>query len=254
MKKIIQAFLYITFIFSVYQLSAQRATADKIATDKGDLIIQPILHGTLVLTWNGTTIYVDPYGGAEKFAGLAEPDLILITDIHGDHHDQKTLDALKTSSAVFIVPQAVMDKLPAEMQAQSQVVANGNTVDISGFSIEAIPMYNMPDDETSRHTKGRGNGYILTMGGKRIYISGDTEDIPEMRSLTAIDVAFVCMNLPYTMDVNQAVSAVSEFKPAIVYPYHYRGQGGLSDVEAFKSQVEAGSQGVEVRLRNWYGE
>lgn len=254
MKKIITPLLILAVLFSALQLSAQRVPADKIVTNDGDLMIQPILHGTLVLTWNGTTIYVDPYGGAEKFAGLTEPDLILITDVHGDHHDQKTLDALNTSNSIFIVPQAVMDKLPAAMQAQSKVVANGSTLDVSGFSLEAIPMYNIPDDETSRHTKGRGNGYILTMGGKRIYISGDTEDIPEMRALTAIDVAFVCMNLPYTMDVNQAASAVNEFKPAIVYPYHYRGQGGLSDVEAFKAQVEAESQEVEVRLRNWYSE
>ena len=113
-------------------------------------------------------------------------------------------------------------------------------------------MYNLPESATAMHTKGRGNGYILTIGGKRIYISGDTQGIPEMRSLKNIDVAFVCMNLPYTMDIKEAADAVLAFKPAIVYPYHYRGKDGLSDVNAFKSLVDAGGQKIEVRLRNWY--
>jgi L-ascorbate metabolism protein UlaG (beta-lactamase superfamily) len=113
-------------------------------------------------------------------------------------------------------------------------------------------MYNLPEAPDSRHTKGRGNGYVLTLGGKLVYISGDTEDIREMRSLKNIDVAFVCMNLPYTMDIEQASSAVLEFKPKIVYPYHYRGQGGLNDVEGFKKLVNAVNPSIEVRLRNWY--
>lgn len=233
---------------------SQRVEADVLPTEDGELSIQPIVHGTLVLTWKEQTIYVDPYGGIEKFNGLATPTLILITDIHGDHYNQKTLDGLNTNDATFIVPQAVMDKLPAKMQQNAKVIGNGEKMDHAEISIEAIPMYNLPEDESSRHTKGRGNGYVLTIGGKRIYLSGDTEDIPEMRSLTNIDVAFVCMNLPYTMDVDQAASAVNEFKPKIVYPYHYRGQGGLSDVEAFKVKVTSASPEVDVRLRNWYVE
>lgn len=248
-----------TFIFSFIILVSffgysQRVDADVLPTADGELTIQPIVHGTLVLTWKDQTIYVDPYGGAEKFNGLAAPTLILITDIHGDHHNQKTLDGLNTSNATFIVPQAVMDKLPTEMQQIAKVIGNGEKMEQAGISIEAIPMYNLPEDESSRHTKGRGNGYILTIGGKRIYLSGDTEDIPEMRSLSNIDIAFVCMNLPYTMDVDQAASAVNEFKPKIVYPYHYRGQGGLSDVDAFREKVTSTSPEVEVRLRNWYVE
>lgn len=115
-------------------------------------------------------------------------------------------------------------------------------------------MYNLPESPDSRHTKGRGNGYILQLGGKKVYISGDTEDIPEMRALEGIDVAFVCMNLPYTMDINQAASAVLEFKPKIVYPFHFRGQGGLSDVEGFKKLVNDGDASIDVRLREWYAE
>ena len=113
-------------------------------------------------------------------------------------------------------------------------------------------MYNLPESPTAMHTKGRGNGYVLNIGGKNIYLSGDTQGIPEMRSLKDIDVAFVCMNLPYTMDVKEAADAVLAFKPKIVYPYHYRGRGGLSDVNAFKSLVDAGNKGIEVRLRDWY--
>ena len=109
-------------------------------------------------------------------------------------------------------------------------------------------MYNLPESPDAYHTKGRGNGYVLTIGGKNIYISGDTEDIPEMRALKNIDIAFVCMNLPYTMPPDQAAGGVLAFKPKIVYPYHYRGQ----DVNIFKNLVNAGDKNIEVRLRNWY--
>ena len=113
-------------------------------------------------------------------------------------------------------------------------------------------MYNLPESDDSRHPKGRGNGYVLTIGGNRIYVSGDTEDIQEMRALEGIDVAFVCMNLPYTMDVDAAASAVVEFEPQIVYPYHFRGKGGYSDVDKFKELVISQNNSIDVRLRKWY--
>lgn len=233
---------------------AQRAAPDEIETSAGPLLIQPILHGCLVLTWNEKTIYVDPYGGAKAFEGIKSPDLILITDIHGDHLNAETLNAIETSKAKLIVPQAVADQLPEPLKGKAVIVGNGNRVTEHGISIAAIPMYNLPETPDSRHPKGRGNGYILTLGGKDVYLSGDTEDIPEMRALKNVDVAFVCMNLPYTMDINQAASAVLEFKPKIVYPYHFRGQGGLADVEGFKKLVDAGKASIDVRLRNWYPE
>ena len=231
---------------------AQRPAPDKISTNKGDLTVQPVLHGSLVLQWNGQTLYVDPFGGGEAFAGLADPNLILINDIPGDHMNVETLDALNTQSAKLVVPQAVAEQLPASYKDRLVVVGNGDETRIGEITIRAIPMYNLPDDASSRHPKGRGNGYVLELGGKRVYLSGDTEDIPEMRQLKDIDVAFVCMNLPYTMDINQAASAVLEFQPAIVYPYHYRGQGGLADVDGFRQLVEKGGKKIEVRLRNWY--
>lgn len=231
---------------------SQKPTADNIETSKGPLVIQPITHGSVVLTWNSLTIYVDPYGGIKGYDGIAPPDLVLITDIHGDHLNPETLTALDLSKAKLIVPQAVADQLPEQVKSKAIVLSNGKNITQSGVSVTAIPMYNLPDDAESKHTKGRGNGYVLNLGGKQVYFSGDTEDIPEMRALRNIDVAFVCMNLPYTMDIKQASSAVLEFKPGIVYPYHYRGQSGLADVEGFKKLVAEGNKSIDVRLRNWY--
>lgn len=239
-------------LIAISDIQAQRSDPDQIVTSNGGLSIQPILHGSLILTWNGKTIYVDPYGGTKAFRGIASPDLILITDIHGDHLNPATLDSIKTDKASIVAPQAVVDKLSDNLKLKATVLNNGASTEQLGISITAIPMYNLPETADSRHTKGRGNGYILNFGGKTVYLSGDTEDIPEMRGLKNIDVAFVCMNLPFTMDINQAASAVLEFKPVIVYPYHYRGQGGLSDVESFKKLIEAGNTRIEVRLRNWY--
>ncbi len=242
--------LFLALLLS--KAEAQRAQADKIDTKTGVLTIQPILHGSVAFTWGGKTVYVDPYGGAEAFAGIAAPDLILITDIHGDHLDLKTLEAIQTDNATIVAPQAVADMLPAHLKEKAVVLGNGSKTEQFGIGISAIPMYNLPETEDSRHPKGRGNGYVLTMGGKNIYLSGDTEDIQEMRSLKNIDIAFVCMNLPYTMDVDQAASAVQAFKPKIVYPYHYRGQDGLADVESFKKKVNTKYKNIDVRLRYWY--
>jgi L-ascorbate metabolism protein UlaG (beta-lactamase superfamily) len=242
----------LAFCFSLLDLFAQRPSPDQLQAGKGTITIQPILHGSLVLTWDNKTIYVDPYGGAKAFRGLAAPDMILITDIHQDHLSLETLKSFVTTNAVFIVPQAVMDKLPSDLQSKAIVMSNGMNIVQKGIAISAIPMYNLPETSDSKHTKGRGNGYMLDLGGKSIYISGDTEDIKEMRALKDIDVAFICMNLPYTMDIEQAASAVLEFKPKIVYPYHYRGQDAMSDTEAFKKLVNAVNSEIEVRLRNWY--
>lgn len=250
MKNIFSALVLLAV--STYVLAQNRTTPDTIATDKGELIIQPIIHGALVLFWNDMTIYIDPYGGTERYKGLDDPTLILITDIHGDHLNQKTLDKLDTRRAHYIVPQAVKEKLPDEMKRRAVIIENGQTIVFEEIEILAIPMYNLPETADSRHPKGRGNGYVLTLGDKRIYISGDTEDIPEMRNLENIDVAFVCMNVPYTMDVNQAASAVMEFQPSIVYPYHFRGKEGLSDIASFKEKVESAGTSIEVRLRDWY--
>jgi L-ascorbate metabolism protein UlaG (beta-lactamase superfamily) len=234
------------------EIIAQHAPVQSIPANGGAIQIQPISHATLAITYNNKTFYIDPTGGAEAFAGLAKPDVILITDVHGDHNDRKSIDAVKTANTIIVAPKAVADSFTNYDKTKIVVLDNGSKTDQAGASITAIPMYNLPETADSRHTKGRGNGYIINLGGKNIYVSGDTEDIPEMRQLKNIDVAFVCMNLPYTMDINQAASAVIEFKPKMVYPYHYRGQGGLSDVNTFKKMVNEGDKNIDVRLVNWY--
>jgi len=233
---------------------AQRSAPDQLKTNSGSVSIQPVLHGTTVLTLNNQTIYIDPYGGAQAFEGIAPPTLIFITDIHGDHMNIEILQAIETGQAIIIAPQAVFEKLPDDLKNKTKTLGNGEKTEVGGIHVTAVPMYNLPEDPESRHTKGRGNGYILNIGGKNIYFSGDTEDIPEMRSLKNIDVAFLCMNQPYTMEVEQAASAVLYFKPHIVYPYHYRGSGGLSDVDRFRELVTSMDKNIEVRLRNWYPE
>lgn len=248
----LKSILTATLAVALLQANAQHATPDQIKTNKGDLTIQPIEHATLVLTWDDKTIYVDPTGGAEAFAGMAKPYMILITDIHGDHMNPKTLDALETEGTVLIVPQAVADQLPEKYRSQAKVIGNGESITQAGIQITAVPMYNLPESADAKHVKGRGNGYVLNLGNKNVYISGDTEGVPEVRGLKNIDVAFLSMNLPYTMDVDQAASTTLDFKPKIIYPYHFRGQNGLADVEAFKQQVNDKNKNIEVRLKDWY--
>lgn len=226
--------------------------ADKVKNERDSIKVEPISHATAVIKWGDVIIYTDPTGGAEAFAGKEKPDFVLITDIHGDHMDAETLKALELGNTQIIVPQAVKDKLPEEMQNQLVVLNNGESREFMGFDIEAIPMYNLPEDPESRHTKGRGNGYVLEKDGKRLYIAGDTEDIPEMRNLENIDVALVPMNLPYTMTVEQAAEGVLEFEPKKVIPYHYRGQDGLADVEKFRKLVNSKNEEIEVVLLEWY--
>lgn len=241
--------LILLFIFlPSFTIQAQlNNDADRIRTNQGDLEIYPILHGSIIFKWNDLDIYIDPYGGAERYKTKGNPDLILISHPHDDHLNLETLAGLNTNQATFIVPLAVAELLPAEYSDQAVILANGESQEIKGISVKAVPMYNLPE-AGARHAKGWGNAYVLTIGGKSIYISGDTEDIPEMRSLTGIDVAFVCMNLPYTMDINQAASAVLEFEPVIIYPYHHRGQ----DIGQFKALVDAGNKDIDVRLKDWY--
>lgn len=211
--------------------------------------VMPISHATFVMKWDDQVIYFDPTGGADAFAGKPEANLILVTDIHGDHMSPETLMAVKSNSTI-IAPKAVADQLDPKMNPM--VMNNGDSKTIYGITITAIPMYNITEGRLDKHVKGRGNGYVLEKDGYRVYVSGDTEGIPEMRNLQNIDKAFVCMNLPYTMDVEQAADAVLEFAPKEVVPFHYRGNGGLADIEKFKSLVNEGNDAIEVTFLNWY--
>jgi L-ascorbate metabolism protein UlaG (beta-lactamase superfamily) len=252
MRTSLASLLFVLLACTIKTVNAQNAAPDMLQTSQGSLTIQPLNHASLVLSLKNLTIYADPTTAAD-YTGIKSPDLILITDIHGDHMDSTKLRSLLSAHTILIAPRAVIAHLGADLPGKVMALSNGEQTTQNDITIAAIPMYNLPASPTDpRHPKGRGNGYVLTIGGKKLYISGDTQGIPEMRALTGIDVAFVCMNLPYTMDINEAADAVLAFKPRIVYPYHYRGQGGLSDVAAFKAKVEAGDKNIEVRLRNWY--
>lgn len=216
--------------------------------------ITPIIHATFVLDWQGETIYVDPVGEVSSFAQAKEPDLILLTDIHGDHLSTSTLEALMTAETQVVAPQAVADLLPASVLERTTVIANGEKTTQKDFAIEAVAMYNLPESEDSRHPKGRGNGYVLEHAGIKVYVAGDTAGTPEMRALQNINVAFIPMGLPYTMTVEDAADAVLEFAPSSVYPYHYRDEDGLSDIEKFKELVTAGNSKIDVVLLKWYPE
>jgi len=222
-------------------------TGDHIPAREGELIVHPINHATLALGWKDKVIYVDPVGGAKRFAGLPKPDLILITHIHADHWDKAALKEVVTDKTALVAPPAVADQLPPNLRRQTTVLTNGQARAVMGIPIEVVAAGNLTPERLAYHPKGRDNGYVVDLGGLRVYVSGDTEDIPEMRALKNIDVAFVCMNLPYTMDAGQAARAVREFRPRIVYPYHCRG----TDLDQFKRLVGDDAK-VEVRIRNWY--
>jgi L-ascorbate metabolism protein UlaG (beta-lactamase superfamily) len=212
-------------------------------TSAGPVTITPLYHASTLIESGGKTIYLDPAKPA-KFDGHPKADLILITDIHGDHMDPASIAAVSKSDTQILAAPAIVATVTS-----AKPVANGETKSMMGWTIEAIPAYNLkrgPAPGKLFHDKGRGNGYVLTYGGMRFYFSGDTEGVPEMRALKNIDVAFVCMNLPYTMPPDEAADAVKAFHPKIVIPYHYRG----SDLAIFKKGLEG--TGIEVRLLEWY--
>ena len=212
-------------------------------TSGGPVKITPLNHASTLIEAAGKIIYLDP-SKPVKFAALPKADLILITDIHGDHMDPDSIKEISKSDTEIISSPAV-----AQTVTTAKPIANGETKTWQSLTIEAVPAYNIkrgPAPGKFFHDKGRGNGYVLTYGGKRFYFSGDTEGVPEMRALKNIDVAFVCMNLPYTMPPEEAADAVKAFHPRIVIPYHYRG----SDLTVFQKALEG--TGIEVRLLDWY--
>lgn len=217
-----------------------------------EIQIMPIEHASAVLTAQNKTLFVDPVGEASWYENYHKPDLILITDIHWDHFSPKTLGAIMGEHTKIIAPQAVADKMTPALLDKTLVLHNGDTTRILDIDITAIPMYNLREEALDFHPKGRGNGYVIKWLGKKLYFSGDTEDIPEMRALQQIDVAFVCMNLPYTMRETAAASAVLEFAPKAVYPYHYRGKPNVSDVTLFRSIVKNANSEIQIIQLDWY--
>ncbi len=215
------------------------------ATSAGPVKITPVFHASLEIEAGGKVIILDPAKPA-IFKGLPQADLLLITHSHPDHLDPDMIKAVSKAGTEIIAPAEV-----AKTVTTAKVMANGEKRTWGAWTIEAIPMYNMtpgrgPELGKVFHEKGVGNGYILTYAGKRFYFSGDTEGTPEMRALKDIDVAFVCMNLPYTMPPEEAAEAVKAFHPKIVIPYHYGG----SDLNVFRQKLEGA--GIDVRILDWY--
>ncbi|MFT4706519.1 MAG: L-ascorbate metabolism protein UlaG (beta-lactamase superfamily) [Yoonia sp.] len=234
-----------------YAAMAAGHASDTFQTANGSVTVHPIAHASFVMETPSGTIYVDPVGDASAYADMPAPDMILITHEHGDHFNLDTLTAIAGDNTVMLSNPAVFDMLPADMQAKTTSIANGEDTMLADVGIIAVPAYNTTEDRLNFHPKGRDNGYVVTIDGMRIYISGDTEGTPEMRALENIDVAFVCMNLPFTMDAKAAAEAVSEFAPTYVYPYHYRGRdNGTQDPAEFANMLTGA---IEAKMGGWYG-
>jgi L-ascorbate metabolism protein UlaG (beta-lactamase superfamily) len=236
--------------YRAVQLTVTNAfTGDHLATTNGDAIIHALFHASFVVQWNGKVIYCDPATDPaylSTYQGLPKADLVLVTHSHSDHLSTTQIDAVRGTNAVIVAPQAVYGSLTAAQKAIASVLPSGTSTNLVGLTIDAIPAYN------SYHPLGTGNGYVLTLGGKRIYVSGDTGNVAEMRALRDIEVAFVCINQPFTMTVSEATNAVRAFRPKVVYPYHYRDQSGTTtSARNFKQQLGT-DLGIEVRLRKWY--
>jgi L-ascorbate metabolism protein UlaG (beta-lactamase superfamily) len=222
---------------------ASAADTQTFPTSAGPVKITPLYHASTLIEAGGKTIYIDPAKPA-KLSGLPKADLILISHIHPDHMDPESIKEISTPGTEILAPPSVV-----ALVTSAKPMSNSETKKWQGWTIEAVPAYNLkrgPAPGQLFHPKGRDNGYVLTYGGKRFYFSADTEGIPEMRALKNIDVAFVCMNLPYTMPPEEAADAVKAFHPKIVIPYHYRG----SDLSVFQKGLEG--TGIEVRLLEWY--
>jgi L-ascorbate metabolism protein UlaG (beta-lactamase superfamily) len=221
---------------------------DSYKTNSGEIVIHPVQHASFVMSVPGLVIWNDPVGGKALYDGQPAPGLVLITHEHPDHFDPETLAAIVGADTRLVVNRSVMEKLPADLKAKATAIGNGEKTEVGPVAIEAVPAYNTTEERKQYHPKGRDNGYVLAIDGCRVYIAGDTEDTPEMRAQKDIYIAFVPMNLPYTMDIDQAASAVAEFKPAFVYPYHYKGQ----DPKAFADKVAAKTKDTKVVLGKWY--
>lgn len=241
-------------LFSLHPAPAFAAAApnrqtDLVETSQGALKITPLYHGSVMLDFGGKIIHVDPWSQAD-YAGLPQADLLLITHTHADHMDPAMVKMLKKESTVIVAPPAVADTLNGAAGV-IETISNGERQTYLGIEIEAVPMYNLklgPAPGKPFHHKGIGNGYVLRFGETRVYFSGDTECVPEMKALHNISVAFLAMNPPRTMPPTEAAACTKEFHPQIVYPYHYRGQNTQEFADALRNT------GIEVRLRKLEGE
>lgn len=215
---------------------------DTIKTSAGDLEITFIGHGTLMFKINGKIIHVDPWSNLADYSKLPEADIILITHQHADHLDPAAIKNIQTENTKLII-----NELSADRVEKGMIMKNGDEKDMFGFKIIAVPAYNIEHKRENGlpfHPEGEGNGYIIIVGETRIYIGGDTENTPEMKSLENIDIAFLPMNLPYTMTPEMVADAVLALKPRILYPYHYGDTDMAVIIDLLSSKVD-----TEIRIR-----
>ncbi len=215
---------------------------DIIKTNTGNLKITCIGHGTLMFTFNGKIIHIDPVSREADYSRMPKADMILITHEHGDHLDPEAIKFIRKEDT-----EIVLTKICSESIAGGIIMQNGDVRTVQGLKIEALPAYNivhMRSGNTPYHPKGRGNGYVITFGDTRVYVAGDTENTPEMKQLKDIDIAFLPMNLPYTMTPEMVADAAKALKPKILYPYHY-GRTNTSKIVDLLKDVKD----IEVRIR-----
>ncbi len=226
-------------LISPFSTQLSKFENDAIETSAGKLSIYFIGHASLVFEFNGRTIYTDPWSNLADYSTLPKADLILITHQHQDHLDPKAINLIAKDGTQYIETKDVHDELK-----KGTIMKNGEKKTVDGIEIEAVPAYNTTEGRDKYHPKGRDNGYIITFGNKRVYVAGDTEDIPEMSTFKNIDIAFLPMNQPYTMTPEQVVKAAKMINPKILYPYHY----GDTDVSKIKKQL-ADDKTIDLRIR-----
>lgn len=229
----------ILLLATIFSTKAQTQNADVYNTSKGKLSIYFIGHGTLMFEFNGKIIHVDPWSKLTDYNKLPKADLILITHQHGDHYDSTAIELLTKKTTQLILNSGLYETID-----KGEMLKNGDSRIFQDIKIEAVPAYNITPGREKFHPKGRDNGYVLNFGNRRVYVAGDTENIPEMAFLKNIYIAFLPMNQPYTMLPEQIVDAVDKFKPAILYPYHY----GESDIEKLKTLMAAQPK-TEVKIK-----
>ena len=229
-------------VLSAAGAAQEQFEKDVFPTSAGDLEIVFIGHGSLMIRFGGKVIHIDPYSRLADYAKLPKADLILITHEHQDHLDLSAVEAIRTRDTAVVLAGTAAEKLPG-----GTVMKYGEVRSVLGITIEAVPAYNLVhkrDNGQPFHPKGRGNGYVLSLGDKRVYFAGDTENTPEMKALKDISIAFLPMNLPYTMTPEMVADAAKAFKPHVLYPYHY----GDTETSRIVSLVRD-DKGIEVRIR-----
>jgi L-ascorbate metabolism protein UlaG (beta-lactamase superfamily) len=242
MLKYILLIVFFLITMASGNFAAQAFETDIVKTSQGDLEMTFIGHGSLMFNFGGKVIHIDPFSRLADYSKLPQADMIVLTHEHRDHLDLKAMAVLRTQKTTIVLTETCAQQVKGGI-----IMRNGDVKTVAGLKIEAVPAYNLVHMRSAGipfHPKGNGNGYVITFGDKRVYVAGDTENIPEMKELKNIDYAFLPMNLPYTMTPQMVADAAKAFKPKILYPYHYGKTDTAALVELMKDTPE-----VEIRIR-----